>query len=61
MGGLAGGFILAIALPFAMYKDLYTKVKRRDQDILIELPELLNRIVLLVEREKRCSVQSVIV
>ncbi|KAA8783460.1 tight adherence protein C [Paenibacillus sp. 4624] len=47
-GGLAGGVILAIALPFAMYKDLYTKVKRRDQDILIELPELLNRIVLLV-------------
>ncbi|MDT0121473.1 type II secretion system F family protein [Paenibacillus sp. RRE4] len=47
-GGLAGGFILAIALPFAMYKDLYTKVKRRDQDILIELPELLNRILLLV-------------
>lgn len=48
MEGLAGGFILAIALPFALYKDLYTKVKRRDQDILIELPELLNRIVLLV-------------
>ncbi|WP_434752426.1 type II secretion system F family protein [Paenibacillus amylolyticus] len=48
MGGLAGGFILGIALPLAMYKDLYTKVKRRDQEILIELPELLNRIVLLV-------------
>ncbi|MCM3135440.1 type II secretion system F family protein [Paenibacillus polysaccharolyticus] len=48
MGGLAGGFVLGIALPLAMYKDLYTKVKRRDQEILIELPEFLNRIVLLV-------------
>lgn len=47
-GGLVGGFVLGMAVPFAMYKDLDTKVKRRDQDILLELPELLNRIVLLV-------------
>lgn len=48
LGGVAGGFVLGIVVPFAMYKDLYTKVKQREQDILIELPELLNRIVLLV-------------
>lgn len=47
-GGLLGGLVLAVALPFALYKDLHTKVQRRDQDILMELPELLNRIVLLV-------------
>lgn len=47
-GGLLGGLALAVALPFALYKDLHTKVQRRDQDILMELPELLNRIVLLV-------------
>ncbi|WFR62453.1 type II secretion system F family protein [Paenibacillus amylolyticus] len=48
IGGMAGGLALGIALPFALYKDLNTKVQRRDQDILMELPELLNRIVLLV-------------
>ncbi|WP_440117420.1 type II secretion system F family protein [Paenibacillus sp. QZ-Y1] len=48
LGGMVGGIALGIALPFALYKDLNTKVQRRDQDILMELPELLNRIVLLV-------------
>ncbi|MCP1182802.1 type II secretion system F family protein [Paenibacillus sp. 1781tsa1] len=48
IGGMVGGLALGIALPFALYKDLNTKVQRRDQDILMELPELLNRIVLLV-------------
>ncbi|PQP82794.1 type II secretion protein F [Paenibacillus sp. PCH8] len=48
IGGMAGGLALGVALPFALYKDLHTKVQRRDQDILMELPELLNRIVLLV-------------
>lgn len=48
LGGLAGGIVLGALLPFALYKDLSSKVQRRDQDILVELPELLNRIVLLV-------------
>ncbi|MGO4730669.1 type II secretion system F family protein [Paenibacillus sp. 2KB_22] len=48
IGGMVGGLALGIALPFALYRDLNTKVQRRDQDILMELPELLNRIVLLV-------------
>nr|WP_145403386.1 type II secretion system F family protein [Paenibacillus xylanexedens] len=47
-GGIVGGLVIGIAVPFAMVKDLYAKVQRRDQDMLIELPELLNRIVLLV-------------
>ncbi|WP_408894348.1 type II secretion system F family protein [Paenibacillus taichungensis] len=47
-GGMVGGLALGVALPFALYQDLNTKVQRRDQDILMELPELLNRIVLLV-------------
>ncbi|SLK04003.1 MULTISPECIES: type II secretion system F family protein [unclassified Paenibacillus] len=48
LGGMVGGLALGAALPFALYKDLNIKVQRRDQDILMELPELLNRIVLLV-------------
>ncbi|MDR9744261.1 type II secretion system F family protein [Paenibacillus taichungensis] len=48
LGGIVGGLAVGAALPFALYKDLNTKVQRRDQDILMELPELLNRIVLLV-------------
>lgn len=48
LGGMVGGLALGVALPVALYKDLNTKVQRRDQDILMELPELLNRIVLLV-------------
>ncbi|MHA7579953.1 type II secretion system F family protein [Paenibacillus vandeheii] len=48
LGGMVGGLALGVALPFALYKDLNTKVQRRDQDILMELPELLNRMVLLV-------------
>lgn len=48
LGGMVGGLALGVALPFALYKDLNTKMQRRDQDILMELPELLNRIVLLV-------------
>ncbi|MHA0857202.1 type II secretion system F family protein [Paenibacillus sp. CMAA1364] len=47
MGLILGGG-LAILLPVAMVKDLHSKVQVRDQEILIELPELLNKIVLLV-------------
>lgn len=44
IGGMVGGLALGAALPFALYKDLNTKVQRRDQDILMELPETLNRV-----------------
>ncbi|WP_438347421.1 type II secretion system F family protein [Paenibacillus sp. FA6] len=46
--GLILGGGLAILLPAAMVKDLHRQVQVRDQDILMELPELLNKIVLLV-------------
>lgn len=46
--GLVIGGILAVLLPVAMVKDLHQKVQIRDQDILMELPELMNKIVLLV-------------
>lgn len=46
--GVAIGFMLAIIIPFAQLKDLHEKVKLREQDILMELPEFLNKVVLLV-------------
>ncbi|AOZ92199.1 type II secretion system F family protein [Paenibacillus crassostreae] len=46
--GLILGGVLGILLPVAMVKDLHKKVQVRDQDILMELPELLNKVVLLV-------------
>ncbi|OWA34441.1 type II secretion protein F [Saccharibacillus sp. O16] len=42
------GIALGIILPFALIKDLASKVKQREEKILLELPELLNKIVLLV-------------
>ncbi|MCQ4086753.1 type II secretion system F family protein [Saccharibacillus sp. JS10] len=42
------GLGLAILLPFALIKDLASKVKEREEKILMELPEMLNQIVLLV-------------
>lgn len=46
--GLLGGGIVSIVLPISMVKDLGKKVLMRDQDIVMELPELLNKIILLV-------------
>lgn len=46
--GLAIGGLLAVLIPIALINDLYRKVQRREQAILLELPELLNKIVLLV-------------
>ncbi len=45
---LVMGGVLAVVLPFALIKDLASKVKQREEKILLELPELLNKIVLLV-------------
>lgn len=46
--GLLAGFGLGALLPVALVKDLHKKVTLREQDIVMELPELLNKIVLLV-------------
>ncbi|WP_084777892.1 type II secretion system F family protein [Saccharibacillus sacchari] len=45
---LAIGVGMAVVLPFALIKDLAAKVKKREDKILMELPEMLNKIVLLV-------------
>ncbi|MDO7907295.1 type II secretion system F family protein [Paenibacillus sp. JX-17] len=46
--GLIIGCLLAAVLPFAILKDLYSKVSRREEAMLLELPELLNKMTLLV-------------
>lgn len=46
--GLLTGLALGALLPVALVKDLHKKVTLREQDIVMELPELLNKIVLLV-------------
>lgn len=46
--GLVLGLLMAILIPAALLRDLHTKVINRDQAILMELPELLGRIMLLV-------------
>ncbi|MET3208791.1 UNVERIFIED_CONTAM: tight adherence protein C [Paenibacillus sp. PvR008] len=52
MGGDATGLVLGLGLgilvPIALVKDLHGKVQKRDQQILMELPELLSKIMLLV-------------
>ncbi|MEW4368651.1 type II secretion system F family protein [Paenibacillus kandeliae] len=45
---LGFGAVLAVLLPVSLFRDLRKKVQEREQDILLELPELLNKIVLLV-------------
>lgn len=42
------GAILAVLVPVALAGDLHQKVVRREREIILELPELLNKIVLLV-------------
>lgn len=46
--GVLGGTFLSILLPVSMVKDLSKKVLIRDQDIIMELPEFLNKMILLV-------------
>ncbi|WP_239634614.1 type II secretion system F family protein [Paenibacillus sp. H1-7] len=42
------GCCLTLFLPFVMYKELSGKLRRRKRQMLLELPEILNQIVLLV-------------
>lgn len=46
--GFLMGAVLAVLLPAALINDLHRKVVRREREVLLELPELLNRIILLV-------------
>ncbi|MBT2292346.1 type II secretion system F family protein [Paenibacillus albidus] len=46
--GIILGAGLAAAMPIALARDLHKKVQLREQSIVLELPELLNSIVLLV-------------
>lgn len=46
--GIVLGSILALVVPVALARDLHKKVRLREQSMLLELPELLNSIVLLV-------------
>ncbi|ALA44782.1 type II secretion protein F [Paenibacillus peoriae] len=52
LGGDATGLVLGLGLgilvPIALIKDLHGKVQKRDQQILMELPELLSKMMLLV-------------
>ncbi|WP_151732994.1 type II secretion system F family protein [Paenibacillus tengchongensis] len=48
ISGILLGAMLALLLPAALARDLHKKVRLREQRILMELPELLNSIVLLV-------------
>jgi tight adherence protein C len=42
------GGLLAILIPAARIRDVFRKVEKRKQDILLELPELLSKLMLLV-------------
>ena len=68
--GLGIGVLFAVLVPMALFNDLHRKVQRREQAVLLELPELLNKIVLLVGAgstvqqamegfSKRCGIQEV--
>lgn len=46
--GAGMGAVLAVLIPAALITDLHRKVVRREQEIIMELPELLNKIILLV-------------
>ncbi|OBY77791.1 hypothetical protein BBG47_20080 [Paenibacillus sp. KS1] len=42
------GLLFAVVTPVLMVRDLDTKIKKRKQEILLELPEFLNKVTLLV-------------
>jgi tight adherence protein C len=46
--GMIAGFGLGVLLPIALIRDMQKKVLLREQEIVMELPELLSKIVLLV-------------
>ncbi|WP_068615425.1 type II secretion system F family protein [Paenibacillus tuaregi] len=46
--GFGIGVMLAVVIPAVLIAELHKKVVRREQDIILELPELLNKLILLV-------------
>lgn len=48
IGGVLFGLLLGGVVPAGLYNDLDKKIKQREQAIILELPELLNKIILLV-------------
>lgn len=46
---MAGGLLLGIVLPLVRGKEVVNKAERRRQDIQLELPELINKLNLLVQ------------
>lgn len=46
--GVFIGTMLAVLIPIALANDLHRKVVKREREVILELPELLNKIVLLV-------------
>lgn len=56
------GVLLGVLVPVAMLRELKKRVIRREQEMLLELPEVLNHIILLVdagETVQRALVQCV--
>lgn len=45
---LTAGLLFSFCIPFALYKELDRRIKRKKQSIVLELPELLNRMTLLL-------------
>lgn len=48
MGGILAGLLVGALAAFGLYADLDKKIKSREQAIVMELPEFLNKIILLV-------------
>lgn len=48
MSGIVLGLVMAVLLPAALINDLHRRVVSREREVLLELPELLNKIILLV-------------
>ncbi|EJW16872.1 type II secretion system F family protein [Paenibacillus alvei] len=46
---MAGGMLLGVILPLVRGKEVVNKAERRRQDIQLELPELINKLNLLVQ------------
>ncbi|WP_282935448.1 type II secretion system F family protein [Paenibacillus sp. RC67] len=45
---LGYGLVLVLFLPFVLYKELANQLRKKKRQMLLELPEVLNQIVLLV-------------
>jgi tight adherence protein C len=56
------GLFVALLVLYALYQDLEKKIKKREQDILLELPKMLNKVLLLInagENVQKALMQTV--